>query len=95
MIMTPPTLKTLVEIAPANSSHIGGKAFNCARLRQAGFPVPDGLVIPADASDDALARARDHPWFDALPADERFAVRRRASARTAPATRSPAFTRRS
>src|SRR5439155_751725 len=40
-------LKTLDAITPGDLPRVGGKAFNCARLKQAGFPVPDGLVINA------------------------------------------------
>ena len=57
------------------AARIGGKAFNCARLRHAGFPVPDGLVILADAGDADLARVIEHPWFSPFPAAQRFAVR--------------------
>ena len=31
-----------------------------ARLRQAGFPVPDGIVVPAAATDEEIARLPDH-----------------------------------
>ena len=53
--------KRLDDITLGDLSHVGGKAFNCARLRQAGFPVPDGLVIPSDASDAQLRRLADDP----------------------------------
>ena len=33
----------------------GGKAYNCARLRQAGFLVPDGIVVLATATDVEVA----------------------------------------
>ena len=35
----------LDDIRRRDLARVGGKAFNCARLRQAGFPVPDGLVV--------------------------------------------------
>jgi len=41
----------LDHISAADLPRVGGKAFNCARLRQAGFPVPDGLAVPSDAAD--------------------------------------------
>ena len=44
-------------IAPGDLARVGGKAFNCARLKQAGFPVPDGIVIPSDATDAEIQRA--------------------------------------
>ena len=53
----------------------GGKAFNCARLKQAGFPVPDGLVVSASAAASELKELAGHPWFDQLAADTLFAVR--------------------
>jgi len=68
-------VKTLDEIVPADQPVVGGKAFNCARLRQAGFPVPDALTIPVDVADPALDSLDRHPWFDTVPLDERFAVR--------------------
>ena len=62
-------------IAPGDRARVGGKAFNCARLKQAGFPVPDGIVISSDATDAEIeALARD-PWLDTVPAGTRFAVR--------------------
>ncbi len=39
-------------VTAADRPRVGGKASNCAQLRQAGFPVPDGLAIPSDASDE-------------------------------------------
>jgi rifampicin phosphotransferase len=68
-------LKTLDELSAADLSSIGGKAYNCARLKQAGFPVPDGIVIPKDVSDKELRALPGDPWFDTLPAGTRFAVR--------------------
>jgi rifampicin phosphotransferase len=66
---------TLDEITPGDLGRTGGKAFNCARLKQAGFPVPDGIVIPADASDADVALLASHPWLDRQPASARYAVR--------------------
>src|SRR4029079_6814315 len=66
---------TLDEITPDELGRAGGKAFNCARLKQAGFPVPDGLVVFADARDDAGTAVAAHEWIDSLPASCLFAVR--------------------
>jgi len=66
---------TLDEITPDDLGRTGGKAFNCARLKQAGFPVPDGIIIPADATDADVALVSSHPWLDRQPADARYAVR--------------------
>src|SRR5262245_23379851 len=65
----------LDQITPEDESRSGGKAYNCARLRQAGFLVPDGIVVLAAATDDDVAAISDHPWFDALPSNTLFAVR--------------------
>jgi pyruvate,water dikinase len=70
-----PTLKTLDEITESDRSRVGGKAYNCARLKQAGFPVPDGLVVPADASDQDIAVLPEHRWFRSVPEGALFAVR--------------------
>ena len=56
-------------------THAGAKAANCARLKQAGFRVPDGLVVSALATRAEVASLADHAWFDQFPADARFAVR--------------------
>jgi rifampicin phosphotransferase len=69
------TLKTLDEITAGDLRSVGGKAYNCARLKQAGFPVPDGIVIPTDAAEADVRALSDDPWFNAVPADTRFAVR--------------------
>jgi len=45
------TFKTLDKITTEDRSLVGDKAFNCAQLKQAGLPVPDGLVVPSDATD--------------------------------------------
>ena len=68
-------MKTLDQITAGDRRSIGGKAYNCARLKQAGFPVPDGIVIPIDAAAADLRAFPDDPWFDSLPAGTRFAVR--------------------
>jgi len=47
----------LDDVAAADLSRIGGKAFNCARLRQAGFPVPDGVVVSSDTTDAGSVEA--------------------------------------
>src|SRR6185369_11899364 len=69
------SLKTLTEITAADRPRVGGKAYNCARLWQAGFPVPDGLVVPTDATEAEIRALPHDTWFTTLPADTRFAVR--------------------
>lgn len=66
---------TLDEITPDDLRRTGGKAYNCARLKQAGFPVPDAILIAPDATDADLEHATRHPWLDAQPAGTRYAVR--------------------
>jgi phosphohistidine swiveling domain-containing protein len=65
----------LDEITPAHEPCAGAKAFNCARLKQAGFRVPDGLVLLSTATENDWRTVSRHPWFDELPEDARFAVR--------------------
>jgi pyruvate,water dikinase len=69
------TLKTLDELTSSDRDLVGSKAYNCGRLRQAAFPVPDGIVIPADVPDRCVREFADHEWFARQPADALFAVR--------------------
>lgn len=69
------TLKTLDEITGSDRGRVGGKAYNCAQLKRAGFPVPDGLVVPADASEQDIAVLANQRWFRTLPEGALFAVR--------------------
>jgi pyruvate,water dikinase len=66
---------TLAAVSASDLSRIGGKALNCGRLKQAAFPVPDGIVVPSDAGDEAIHALPRHPWFAAAPPGVRFAVR--------------------
>ncbi len=68
-------LRSLDELEPEDKPVSGGKAYNCARLRQAGFPVPDGVVIPTAIADGDLPGLSTHRWFLQFPADTLFAVR--------------------
>jgi rifampicin phosphotransferase len=65
----------LSRLTPDAAARSGAKAWNCARLLQAGFPVPDGLVALATATDIDLAAVAAHPWFDRQPVGATFAVR--------------------
>jgi pyruvate,water dikinase len=69
------TIKTFDQISDRDESSSGSKAYNCARLRRAGIPVPDGLVLTTRATDSEIVDIASHPWFQAQPADARFAVR--------------------
>jgi len=66
---------TLDRVSDVEAPRAGGKASNCARLKQAGFPVPDGIVVLSNATDASLADVARHRWFAAVPGDELFAVR--------------------
>jgi pyruvate,water dikinase len=69
------TIAPLDRITPDQAIRSGAKAYNCARLKQAGFRVPDGLVVMANASTDDLALLESHPWFDAQSEATLYAVR--------------------
>lgn len=68
-------LTSLDEVHDADAERVGGKALNCARLKRAGFRVPDGLVLSTDASEADRERVHEHPWFAIYADDQRFAVR--------------------
>src|SRR5262249_22984295 len=71
--LEPPMLlrlaKSLDQLQPADATESGRKAYNCARLKQGGFPVPDALVVAASASQDDIDRLVTHPWFERWPPD--------------------------
>ncbi len=75
MLSTVGTFKTLDEISEDDRPLVGGKAYNCARLKQAGFPVPDGLVISADTIDEQLADLLECAWIERVAPAALFAVR--------------------
>jgi phosphoenolpyruvate synthase/pyruvate phosphate dikinase len=75
MLIAVETFRSLDDVTGADRSSIGGKAFNCARLRQAGIPVPDGLVVSADATDGEVRALASDQWFTSQPAGALFAVR--------------------
>ena len=68
-------ISPLDRITAEEESRTGAKAYNCARLRQAGFRVPDGLVVLSTATAGDLAALANHPWLDEVPAETLFAVR--------------------
>lgn len=65
----------LADVTERDRATIGGKAYNCARLHQAGQPIPDGIVVPTDATEPDIRLMTSHPWFDLQPATARYAVR--------------------
>jgi len=69
------TILPMDQLAADDQSRSGAKAYNCARLAQGGFPVPDGLIVLSTASNGEVASLAAHPWFDTQPAGATFAVR--------------------
>ena len=64
--------RSLDDLTSEDAPLVGGKAWNCARLKQRGFPVPDGLAIRATATDADIAALDSDAWFDRWPPTERF-----------------------
>jgi len=57
MTTTTPGTATVLPLAVATDYHIAGrKAATLARLAARGFPVPPGVVVPADVLDQAVGR---------------------------------------
>src|SRR5258708_722371 len=46
----PLTLISMDDVTAADRDRVGSKAYVLSRLRQAGFPVPDGFILTADAA---------------------------------------------
>ncbi len=71
---------SLDHLTSSDAGRVGGKAYNCARLKQAGLPVPDGVAVTIEAVDDANALAAQlDPALARFPAAARFAVRSSAT----------------
>src|SRR5262245_53377943 len=68
-------IRPLDQITAGDEPRSGGKAYNCARLKQAGFRVPDGIVVQSNVTGEDIAALPDHPWFDQFSSDTLFAVR--------------------
>src|SRR5262245_35086166 len=75
MLIAVRTFRTLNDATEADRPRIGGKAYNCARLKQAGIPVPDGIIVTTDATDEEVRELASDPWLWSLPSDVLFAVR--------------------
>jgi len=72
-------IKPLDQLTPAYLPNVGGKAYNCARLRQAGFPVPDGFAIITEAMDLSIPPVDLNEALDRFPSTTLFAVRSSAA----------------
>ncbi|MCE7980884.1 MAG: hypothetical protein DYG89_06800 [Caldilinea sp. CFX5] len=68
-------LISLDQLKPNNASVVGGKAYNCARLKQAGFPVPDGFAVTTAAMGNADIADELEVALARFPGDVLFAVR--------------------
>ncbi len=72
-------IKPLDQLTPTDLPRVGGKAYNCTRLRQAGLPVPDGFVIMTDAMDLPIPSVDLNEALDRFPDPTLFAVRSSAA----------------
>lgn len=72
-------VRPLDELTPGDLSAVGGKAYNCARLRQAGFPVPDGFAVTTDAMAVPFPSSELQEALGRFPKDTLFAVRSSAA----------------
>ncbi len=69
----------LDQITLADAGRVGGKAYNCARLKQAAFPVPDGLAVTIEAVDAGDLSDQLGAALAQFPGDILFAVRSSAT----------------
>lgn len=72
-------IKSLDQITTADAVRVGGKAYNCARLIQAGFHVPDGIAMMADVGESSEVFSELQDWLNHQPEDVLFAVRSSAT----------------
>ena len=72
-------IKSLDQLTPDDMPKVGGKAYNCARLRKAGFPVPDGFAITTDVLDNPIQFVSLDKALDRFPDHTLFAVRSSAA----------------
>ena len=68
-------VRSLDQLTAADAVRVGGKAYNCAQLRQAGFPVPDGVAVMTGALESSAASAELNDWLMRLPRNTLLAVR--------------------
>ncbi len=70
---------SLDQIISVGASRAGGKAYNCAWLKQLGMPVPDGAVLTADGMDSPAGLAELDAWLGRQPTEILWAVRSSAA----------------
>jgi pyruvate,water dikinase len=68
-------VRTLDDIQSADAPHVGGKAYHCAKLKQIGIPVPDGIVLTTEAMGRSLEIPQLQQWLSRLPDNILLAVR--------------------
>lgn len=69
----------LDQITAADARRVGGKSHACARLKQAGFPVPEGAAVATEGMGSVAALAELDGWLSHLPAEALLAVRSSAA----------------
>jgi phosphohistidine swiveling domain-containing protein len=72
-------IKSLNKITGTDAVRVGGKVYNCARLKQAGFPVPDGIAVMANARESSEVFSELQDWLNRQPENALFAVRSSAT----------------
>jgi pyruvate,water dikinase len=72
-------IKPLDQLTPVDLPHVGAKAYNCARLRQAGLPVPDGCAITTGATYNSIPSVSLNEALNRFPETTLFAVRSSAA----------------
>jgi pyruvate,water dikinase len=72
-------IKSLDQLTSVDKPRVGGKAYNCARLRKAGFPIPDGFTIMTYAMEDLSIFEELNEALDQFPETTLFAIRSSAA----------------
>ena len=72
-------IKSLDQLTSADLPYVGGKAYNCAHLKQSGFPVPDGFAISTDMIEKKILSVSIDKVMDQFPDQTLFAVRSSAA----------------
>jgi pyruvate,water dikinase len=65
----------LDQLTSVDLPYVGGKAYNCALLRQSGFPVPNGFAITTDMMEKTIQSITLDKALDKFPDNSLFAVR--------------------
>src|ERR1700760_3132426 len=76
--------KALDSITSDEAATVGSKAYQCAYLKRAGLPVPDGFVVLDGGVDSSAWRTELFTHLDRLNAPYGFAVRSSGSDEDSP-----------